>query len=129
MVPVGAKVAILCGMTAFAAAMLWEVWRWTRRRRSLAVEQFWRRMAVGVVLEIDLLMWLFLDAVVRPGGRVHYTWFTLAYLSTACLLVFVPPFLAIQEMKFVARQYARWRKEIVRNLARPGGPENGDASA
>jgi hypothetical protein len=82
---------------------------------QLTPGQFRRRLVGGFLLEADLLLW-FLANPLMAGRRASEK---LLYLLMACLLVVVPMLLAVREAAFVARQYAHWRGELIRNMAKP----------
>jgi len=106
---------LVAALAVFAAYMVYEVIRWCGGNRAqLTPGQFRRRLAGGFVLEVDLVLWLLADPLLagRPAPE------KLVYLLFAMLLVFVPLFLAVRETAFIARQYVRWRAEVVRNLGR-----------
>lgn len=104
---------VLAALAFFAAYLVYEVLRWFGGNRAqLTGGQFRRRLFAGFVLEVDLMLWLLADPLLagRPARE------KLLYLLFAFLLVFVPVFLAVRETAFIARQYIRWRAEVVRNL-------------
>jgi hypothetical protein len=117
-----AQAAILSAMVLVGLLLLYEGWRRARRADSVTPGQFRRRMAGGLLLELDLLLWLVADLVTRgwkPAAQ-------LLYMFGALLLVFVPIYLAIREAGFVVRQYARSRSDLVRNLGRRTGGAGGN---
>jgi hypothetical protein len=106
---------ILTAIIAFGLYMAHEVWRWgSGNRAMLTPGQFRRRLAGGIILEADLLLW-FLANPLMSGRPPEYR---LLYLLTACLLVMVPMILAVREVAFIIRQYVRWRGELARNLGK-----------
>ena len=48
-----------------ALLLLFEGWRRARRSEALTRAQFARRMAGGLILEVDLVLWLLADLVTR----------------------------------------------------------------
>ena len=112
-----AQTAILVAMVLLGLLLLFEGWRRARRPDSLTPAQFRRRVAGGLILELDLLLWLLADLVTRgwkPAAQ-------LLYMFGALLLAFLPIYLAIREAGFVVRQYARSRSDLVRTLGRRNG--------
>jgi hypothetical protein len=119
--PPAAQPAILALMIVFGLYLAYEASRWYGgNRAALTPGQFRRRMWGGLLLELDLLMWLLAEPLMR-GRPVSER---LLYLLAATLLVFIPMFLAVREAAFIARQYAQWRRELVRNLGQRDG-DNG----
>lgn len=125
MLPPGAVPILLGAMLFFGLYMVYEVWRWFAGNRAMLTPgQFRRRLVAGFILELDLLMWVMADPLIsgRPARE------RLLYLLWATLLVFIPMILAVREAAFIMRQYARWRGEIVRGMAKGGHRgENGSA--
>jgi hypothetical protein len=108
---------LLVLMAAFGLYMVFEVWRWNAGNQAqLTAGQFRRRLAGGVLLLGDMLLWYLANPLMtgRPARE------RLLYLLAATLLVFLPLILAVQEAAFVLRQYARWRGDLAQRL----GPEH-----
>jgi hypothetical protein len=102
-------------LVLFGLYMAWEIWRWYSGNRSgLTPGQFRRRVVGGVLLEAALLLWFFANTPIVAGLTVREK---LAYLLVAFVLTWIPMFLAVREAAFVARQYARWRADLIRNMA------------
>jgi hypothetical protein len=102
-------------MVFFGFYMAWEILRWLRGNRAMLTPgQFRRRLAGAVLLETSLLM-LFLANPVMHGRRAAEK---LLYLLLASLFLILPMLLAVREAAFVARQYARWRGDLVQDLGR-----------
>lgn len=100
-------------MVLFGLYMAWEVWRWyAGNRSSLTPGQFRRRLVGGILLEIALLLW-FLANPLMTGRSPREK---LAYMLVAFVLTWIPMFLAFREAAFVARQYARWRADLLRSM-------------
>jgi hypothetical protein len=106
---------VLLGMLLlFGGYLVYEVARWRGGNRSeLTVGQFRRRIAGGLLLELDLLMWYAAGPLMsgRPPAQ------RLLYLLFATLFVLLPMLLAVREAAFVARQYVRWKSDLIRNMA------------
>ena len=116
---------VLGMLLVFGAYLVYEVARWRGGNRAeLTVGQFRRRIIGGLLLELDLLMWY----VANPlfGGLPHSpkmaAW-RLLYLLFATLFVLLPMILAVREAAFVMRQYARWKGELLRGMAKGEGVE------
>ena len=113
----------------FTLYLVYEITRWSRRNAGgLTPGQFRRRICGGVLLELDLLLWLLFDPLMkgRPARE------QLVYLLTGVLLAVIPMMLAVREAAFVTRQFVRSRGEIVQGFSpadaeRVGGPDAGDA--
>jgi hypothetical protein len=121
--PPAAGPVLLGALVLFSAYMAYEVWRWTSGNRAMLTPgQFRRRIFTGLLLEVDLVLWLLANPAIasfRRANPEHWGAPTLLYLLTATLLVFIPMLLAVREAAFIMRQYARWRGEVVRNLGKP----------
>lgn len=119
--PTSAQPVLVGLIVVFGSYMTYEVFRWvTGNRAQLTRGQLRRRVTGGLLLELDLLLWLFADALMRgrpPAER-------LLYLLVSMLLVVVPLLLAIREAGFVARQYAVWRRELLRGGRSGEFPDN-----
>jgi hypothetical protein len=122
--------ALLLALLAFFGLYLvYEIVRWTRANQGgLTPGQFRRRICGGVLLELDILMWLLYGPLMsgRPARE------QLVYLLGGVLLVVVPMLLAVREAAFVTRQFVKWRGEMVRGFVPPerdpaGGPDATDA--
>jgi len=113
-----AQAVILAAIVGVGLLLLFEGWRRARQPESLTAGQFRRRLAGGLILEGDLLLWLLVDVVTR-GWRPAAQ---LLYLFAALLLAFAPMYLAIREAGFVARQYARSRADLARRLGQRSQP-------
>lgn len=101
-------------MVAFGLYMVYEIWRWFAGNRSqLTPGQFRRRVVGGILLEIDLALWLLADFIM-PGRSPREK---LLYFLFGLLFLIVPMLLAVREAAFVARQYSRWRSDLFRNMA------------
>jgi len=112
-VPPAAYPALIALVVIFGLYMAWEGWRWfAGNKAQLTPGQFRRRMFAGVLLEVDLILWLLADPLMleRPVRE------RLLYVMAATLFVLIPMLLAVREAAFVMRQYARWRGELARNL-------------
>jgi hypothetical protein len=122
-----AQAVILGAIVLVGLLLLFEAWRRAHRPEALTARQFARRVAGGLILEVDLLLWLLADLVTRRWSAAAQ----LLYLFGALLLAFVPIYLAIREAGFVAREYARSRSDLARNLGRQssgyGNGRNGPA--
>lgn len=103
---------LLAAIVLFGLYMVVEIWRWFAGNRAMLTRgQLARRLTGAVILEIDLLLWFFADLMnLRPARE------RLLYLLVATLLVLIPMLLAVREAVFILRQYARWRRELVRSL-------------
>jgi hypothetical protein len=112
--PGAAQAVLLAAMVGIGPVIFYEVWRRRARPGSVTPEQYRRRLLGGLLLELDLLLWLVADLVIR---RWPPAW-QLLYLLGATLLVFVPIYLAIREAGYIVRQYARSRSDLVRSLGR-----------
>jgi hypothetical protein len=130
-----AAIPVLLGALAFFGAYLaYEAWRWFSGNRSILTPgQFRRRMATGILLELDLILWLmanpFLasDLMMALPSSKRAAW-ALLYLLHAVLLAVIPMMLAVREAAFITRQYTRMRGEIVKNLGHRDSPgSNGSA--
>ena len=100
-------------MVLFGLYMAWELWRWYSGNRSgLTPGQFRRRVAGGILLEAALLLWFLANPLM--AGRSSRE--KLAYLLVAFVLTWIPMFLALREAAFVARQYVRWRADLIRSM-------------
>lgn len=121
----GAEAVLMAAIVVFGLYMVYEIGRWVSGNKAMLTPgQFRRRVVTGLLLELDLFLWLFSDTLTlhRPAAE------RLLYLLFATLLVFIPMLLAVREAAFVMRQYARWRGEVVRSLGRPDRRgENGSA--
>lgn len=118
--PLYAQPVLLAMLAIFGGYLLYEVARWVRGNRAeLTVGQFRRRIAGGLLLEADLLLWYAANPLMahRPPAQ------RLLYLLVATLFVLLPMLLAVREAAFVVRQYARWRSDLVRHLAQGDGSE------
>jgi hypothetical protein len=121
--PVGKSLALpaallpvlLLMLVFFAGYLAYEIYRWRGGNRAMLTPgQFRRRMTAGILLLIDMAMWL--AAGLLPVGvdvRVK-----LLYLSLEMLFAVVPMMLAVREAAFIARQYARWRGDLARSMGR-----------
>ena len=111
--PAATQPVTLALMILFGLYMGYEVWRWLAGNRAqLTPGQFRRRVAGGILLEADLLLWFLANPLMQgrpPAER-------LLYLLTATLLIVIVVLLAVREAAFVVRQYVRWRGDLVRNL-------------
>lgn len=108
-------------MLLFGLYLLVEVHRWLAGNRSaLTVGQFRRRLVGAFLLELDLLLWFLANPLMR-GRRAADQ---LLYLLLAMLLLVIPMLLAVRESAFVARQYLRWRSELIREMGRSTPPES-----
>ena len=113
----------------FTLYLVYEITRWLRGNAGgLTAGQFRRRICGGVLLELDLLLWLLFDLLMkgRPARE------QLVYLLTGVLLAVIPMMLAVREAAFVTRQFVRSRGEIIQGFSpadpeRAGGPDAGDA--
>lgn len=113
--PLISQLFLLALLAFFTLYLAYEWVRWIGGNRAgLTPGQFRRRMVGGLLLELDLLLWL-LWPVLAAGRRPAEQ---LLYLLFALLLIFVPMLLAVREAAFVTRQYVRWRGEMVRNYSR-----------
>ena len=118
--PTYTQPVVLVMLLLFGGYLLYEVVRWRKGNKAdLTRGQFRRRMAGGVLLMLDLLMWyaanpLFANAPHNP----RTTAWRLLYLLTATLFVLLPMLLAVREAAFVMRQYAQWKGDLLRNMAR-----------
>jgi hypothetical protein len=122
LVPRGSEPVLLALILLFALYMGWEIWRWMAGNPSLLTPgQFRRRLVGGVLLELDLLMWLFANALMQHRRASE----KLLYLLTAVLFILIPLMLAVREAGFVARQYVKWRGELARSLGRSDREANG----
>ena len=115
------QVAVGIAMLLFGAYMAYEVWRWVAgNRAALTPGQFRRRLAGGILIEIDLAMWL----LAKPAFEWMRATFprpvapAALYLLTVVLLAAIAMLLAVREAGFVARQYAQWRSELFREMGR-----------
>ncbi len=112
---------LLATILLFGLYTGYELWRWLAGNRAgLTPGQFHRRLTAAVILEIDLVLWFLADFLMadRPARE------RLLFLLFATLLTLVPMILAVREASFVLRQYAQWRKELVRGIARPSAGED-----
>jgi hypothetical protein len=113
---------LIAALVVFAVYMVYEVLRWfAGNRAQLTGGQFRRRIGTGFLLEADLMLWLLADVLL--AGRTAAE--KLLYLLFALLFLILPMILAVREAAFIARQYARWRSDVVRNLGDrtdPGAP-------
>lgn len=119
--PPGATLVLGVAMALFGVYLVHEFWRWKAGNRGgLVLGQFRRRMTTGLLLEFDLLLWILADPLMlhRPARE------RLLYLLFATLLVFIPMLMAVREVGFIMRQYARSRSEMVSNLGQ--GSRKGD---
>ena len=117
--PPAAQPVILGMMVLFGLYMGYEVWRWFSGNPSMLTRgQFRRRIWGGILLELDLALWLLANPLMN-GRPVRER---LLYLLFATLFVVIPMLLAVREAAFVARQYARWRGELVRGLGKSDRP-------
>ena len=119
-----ARGVLLAAMVLVGTLLFYECWRRAQRPGSLAPGQFRRRVLGAVLLEFDLLLWLLADLILPRLSTAGQ----LLYLGGSLLVVFAPIYLAIREVGFIARDYARSRRELVRGMAHPperrenGGP-------
>lgn len=112
---------LLVTIVLFGLYTGYELWRWLAgNRASLTPGQVRRRLTGALILEIDLVLWFLADLLMagRPARE------RLLYLLAATLLTLVPMILAVREASFVLRQYAQWRKELIRGIARPSTGED-----
>lgn len=117
-VPAAAVPVLWVLIAAFGLYMGWEIWRWVNGNRSLLTSgQFRRRLAGGILLLLDLLMWVVANPLMtgRPARE------RLLYLLVATGIVFVVMLLAVREASFVLRQYLRWKGSLLRSMAREEG--------
>jgi hypothetical protein len=112
--PGTAQGILLAALIGVGLVIGYELWRRRARPGQVTPEQFRRRLIGGVLLEIDLLLWLGADLLIH---RWPPAW-QLLYLLGATLLVFVPVYLALRETGYIVRQYARSRADLVRSLGR-----------
>lgn len=115
LVPTAAYPVLITLLVVFTLYMGWEVWRWfAGNAAQLTPGQFRRRLVGGILLEIDLALWLLADPLMydRPPRE------KLLYLLCATLFVLFPMLLAVREAAFVMRQYATWRRDLARNLGK-----------
>ena len=113
--PPAAQPIILGLMVFFGLYMGYEVWRWLAGNPSMLTPgQFRRRLWGGILLEADLALWLLAVPLMRDRPARE----RLIYLLVAMLFVLIPMLLAVREAAFVARQYARWRGDLVRSLGK-----------
>jgi hypothetical protein len=111
--PSAVSVTAFGALVLFSLYMCWEVWRWLSGNTAMLTPgQFRRRVVGGVILELDLVMWVVANPVMHGHGPAEQ----LLYLLAAMLFLVIPMLLAVREAAFVVRQYARWRGELVRNL-------------
>ena len=90
--PPAAGPVLLGALVLFSAYMAYEVWRWTSGNRAMLTPgQFRRRIFTGLLLEVDLVLWLLANPAIasfRRANPEHWGAPTLLYLLTATLLVF-----------------------------------------
>ena len=113
--PTALLTVLLVMLVFFAGYLAYEVYRWKGGNQAMLTPgQFRRRMAAGIMLLIDMAMWLaagLLPTTVDPRVK-------LLYLSLEMLFAVVPMLLAVREAAFIARQYARWRGDLSRSMGR-----------
>ena len=119
LVPAAAYPILIGLLAAFTLYLVWEASRWYGGNKAqLTPGQFRRRLVTGILLEVDLVMWLLANTLTRGRSKAEQ----LLYLLVATLFVFVPMILAVREAAFVMRQYARWRGELARNIGKSDEP-------
>jgi hypothetical protein len=132
LIPAVAEPLILLVMVLFGMYLAYEVRRWfSGNRANLTAGQFRRRILTGLIIEADLVLWLMANHIWQFVGEMpaaRLAALKLLYLLFATLLIFLALIQAVREAAFIVRQYANWRREIIRGVARGDHrSENGSA--
>lgn len=105
-------VALFC-VLLFGSYLAWEIWAWfSGNRGELTPGQFRRRLCGGAMLLAAMVM-LMMGEVWMTGRPAKER---LVYLGWMMVLTLIPVMLAVREAAFIARQYARKRADLLRNL-------------
>lgn len=116
LLPAAGPPILLTLLVVFCLYLVWEVAVWCGGNRArLTRGQLARRLTGGALIAAELLLWLLFDPLMlgQPARA------QLIYLLGAVALLPLVVILAVRESVFVARQYARWRAELVREMVRP----------
>lgn len=103
---------LLFVILGFTLYLVVDIWRYRRKAYELTPGQVRRRLGAAILLEIDLVVWLSIDAVVMNQPPQ----IKLSYMFAATALLMVPLYLAMREALFLMRQSLEMKRDHVRKV-------------